>query len=218
MAARIQGRTLSSLVSNWGQTWRHLVNDSQLRWIGPEKGVIHLALGAVVNSVWDLWAKSLNKPVWRVVADMTPEELVKLIDFRYITDAVTPEQALEIFQAAESGKRERINEAEASKAVPAYTTSAGWLGYGEEKMKALLEETMKQGYKYFKLKVGTSVEEDRKRLTIARDVLGYDKGNTIMVDANQVSKRDVFLAWVKYARLPLAQNARYGRCRKPSST
>lgn len=187
VAARIQGRTLSSLVANWGQTWRHLVNDSQLRWIGPEKGVIHLALGAVVNAVWDLWAKSLNKPVWRVVAEMSPEELVRLIDFRYITDAVTPEEALEIFKAAEKGKQDRIKEAEANKAVPAYTTSAGWLGYGEEKMKALLEETMKEGYKYFKLKVGTSVEEDRKRLTIAREVLGYDKGNTVMVDANQVS-------------------------------
>jgi len=186
VAARINGRTLSSLVSNWGQTWRHLVNDSQLRWIGPEKGVIHLALGAVVNSIWDLWAKSLKKPVWRVVAEMSPEELVKLIDFRYITDAVTPEEALEIFKAAESGKQERIKDAEASQAVPAYTTSAGWLGYGEEKMKALLEETMNEGYKYFKLKVGTSVEEDRKRLTIAREVLGYDKGNTVMVDANQV--------------------------------
>lgn len=118
---------------------------------------------------------------------MSPEELVRLIDFRYITDAVTPEEALEIFKAAEKGKQDRIKEAEANKAVPAYTTSAGWLGYGEEKMKALLEETMKEGYKYFKLKVGTSVEEDRKRLTIAREVLGYDKGNTVMVDANQVS-------------------------------
>lgn len=187
VADRIKGRTLSSLVENWGQTWRHLVSDSQLRWIGPEKGVIHLALGAVVNAIWDLWAKSLNKPVWRIVAEMTPEEFVRCIDFRYITDAITPEEAVELLKAEEAGKAQRIKDAEESKAVPAYTTSAGWLGYGEEKMKGLLEETLSKGYRHFKLKVGTSVEADRRRLAIARSVIGYDKGNILMVDANQVS-------------------------------
>ncbi|PSS15024.1 hypothetical protein M430DRAFT_59689 [Amorphotheca resinae ATCC 22711] len=186
LADRIKGRTLSSLVSNWGQTWRHLVSDSQLRWIGPEKGVIHLALGAVVNAIWDLWAKSLHKPVWRIVAEMTPEEFVRCIDFRYITDAVTPEEAVEMLKKAEEGKAQRIKDAEESKAVPAYTTSAGWLGYGEDKMRALLEETLSKGYRHFKLKVGTSLEADRRRLAIARDVIGYDKGNILMVDANQV--------------------------------
>ena len=157
-----------------------------MRWIGPEKGVIHLALGAVVNAIWDLWAKSLGKPVWRIVADMTPEEFVKCIDFRYITDAITPEEAVEMLKAEEAGKAQRIKDAEESKAVPAYTTSAGWLGYGEEKMKGLLEDTLSKGYKHFKLKVGSSVETDRRRLTIARSVIGYDKGNILMVDANQV--------------------------------
>ncbi|EGS19734.1 mandelate racemase/muconate lactonizing enzyme-like protein [Thermochaetoides thermophila DSM 1495] len=186
LAARIQGRTLSSLVSHWGQTWRHLVNDSQLRWIGPEKGVIHLALGAVVNALWDLWAKVLGKPVWRVVADMTPEQVVDCIDFRYITDALSPEEALELLRKAEPGKQERIRDAENNRAVQAYTTSAGWLGYGEEKVRALLQETLAAGYKYFKVKVGGGVEQDRRRLAIAREVIGYDKGNVLMVDANQV--------------------------------
>jgi L-galactonate dehydratase len=158
-----------------------------LRWIGPEKGVIHLALGAVVNAIWDLWAKSLHKPVWRIVAEMTPEEFVRCIDFRYITDAVTPEEAVEMLKKAEEGKAQRIKDAEESKAVPAYTTSAGWLGYGEDKMRALLEETLSKGYRHFKLKVGTSLEADRRRLAIARDVIGYDKGNILMVDANQVT-------------------------------
>ncbi|KZZ96809.1 L-galactonate dehydratase [Moelleriella libera RCEF 2490] len=186
VANRLSGRTLSSLVADWGQTWRFLVADSQLRWIGPEKGVIHLALGAVVNALWDLWGKVLGKPVWRIVADMTPEQYVRCIDFRYITDAITPEEALAMLGQSEAGKSARIQEAIASRAVPAYTTSAGWLGYGEERMKALLRQTLAEGYKHFKLKVGGSVDEDRRRLAIARDVLGYDEGNVLMVDANQI--------------------------------
>ncbi|KAJ4317661.1 L-galactonate dehydratase [Neodidymelliopsis sp. IMI 364377] len=186
LADRVKGRTLESLVENWGKTWRHLVNDSQLRWIGPEKGVIHLALGAVVNAIWDLWAKTLGKPVWRIVADMTPQQIVDLIDFRYITDAITPEEALEILTKAEQGKKERLQEALDSQAVPAYTTSAGWLGYGEDKMKALLQETLSKGYRHFKLKVGSDVAQDKHRLSIAREIIGFDKGNVLMVDANQV--------------------------------
>ncbi|KAK2599238.1 hypothetical protein N8I77_011008 [Diaporthe amygdali] len=186
VADRIKGKKLSDLVANWGKTWRHLVNDSQLRWIGPEKGVIHLALGAVVNAIWDLWAKVLGKPVWRIVAEMSPEEFVQCIDFRYITDAITPEEAVALLKESEKGKADRIKEAENSRAVPAYTTSAGWLGYGEDKMKGLLKETLAKGYKHFKLKVGGSVEQDRHRLSIAREIIGYDKGNVLMVDANQV--------------------------------
>ncbi|UNI18121.1 L-galactonate dehydratase [Purpureocillium takamizusanense] len=186
VADRLRGRTLSSLVADWGQTWRYLVSDSQLRWIGPEKGVIHLALGAVVNALWDLWAKSLGKPVWRIVADMTPEEFVRCIDFRYITDAITPDEALDMLRAQEPGKAGRVDDALANRAVPAYTTSAGWLGYGEDKMRTLLHETLGQGYRHFKLKVGGSLDDDRRRLSIAREVLGYDKGNVLMVDANQI--------------------------------
>ncbi|KAG9622221.1 enolase C-terminal domain-like protein, partial [Aureobasidium melanogenum] len=146
LAARVEEKKLEDLVSNWGQTWRYLVSDSQLRWIGPEKGVIHLALGAVVNAIWDLWAKTLNKPVWRIVAEMSPEEFVSCIDFRYITDAITKEEAIEMLKKEEPGKAERIKHAESNRAVPAYTTSAGWLGYGKDKMKGLLQETLNAGY------------------------------------------------------------------------
>lgn len=149
--------------------------------------MIHLALGAVVNALWDLWAKTLNKPVWKVIADMTPEEVVQCIDFRYITDALTPEEAIALLKEVEGGKKGRVEEAERSEAVPAYTTSAGWLGYGEEKMKRLLDQSVKDGYRHFKLKVGGDMEEDKKRLAIARDAIGYDQGNILMVDANQVS-------------------------------
>lgn len=180
-------KDLSELTADWGKTWRYLVSDSQLRWIGPEKGVMHLALGALVNALWDLWAKTLQKPVWRVVADMTPEEVVRCIDFRYITDALTPEEALELLRAVQPGKEERIREAEESRAVPAYTTSAGWLGYGEEKMKMLLKESVEKGYRHFKMKVGGDLESDRTRLRLTREAIGYDKGNVLMVDANQVS-------------------------------
>jgi L-galactonate dehydratase len=147
---------------------------------------VHLALGAVVNALWDLWAKVLGKPVWRIVADMSPEEIVRLIDWRYIQDALTPEEAVAMLRKTGEGKEERIKEAVENKAVPAYTTSAGWLGYGREKMERLLRETLDAGYRHFKLKVGTGLDQDRERLSIARSVLGYDKGNVLMVDANQV--------------------------------
>jgi L-galactonate dehydratase len=177
--------------------------------------VIHLALGAVVNAIWDLWAKTLNKPVWRIVADMTPEEFVRCIDFRYIMDAITPEEAVALLKKSEAGKEKRLKDALESKAVPAYTTSAGWIGYGEEKMKGLLEETLSKGYKHFKLKVGGSVEADRRRLRIARDVIGYDKDNILMIDANQVC---LFLSvFVSHFRI-LIWNNRYGPSPKQSNT
>ena len=139
-----------------------------------------------MNAIWDLWAKELGKPVWRIVADMTPQQIVDMIDFRYITDALTPEEALEILTKAEQGKEGRLKEALESRAVPAYTTSAGWLGYGQDKMRALLRETLSKGYRHFKLKVGGDVAQDRERLSIAREIIGFDKGNVLMVDANQV--------------------------------
>ena len=175
-----------------GDTWRYLVSDSQLRWVGPEKGVIHLALGAVVNALWDLWAKALGKPVWRLVVDMSAEEFVRCVDFRYLTDAITPEQAIELLKIEEGGKKQRLEKAERSQAVPAYTTSAGWLGYSEGKMERLLEETAAQGYRHFKLKVGGSLEDDKRRLDIARRMIGFDKGNVLMIDANQVRLVDIY--------------------------
>ncbi|KKA28905.1 hypothetical protein TD95_004496 [Thielaviopsis punctulata] len=186
LAERLHGKTLNELVTNWGATWRYLVSDSQLRWIGPEKGVIHLALGAVVNSLWDLWARALKKPVWQVVADMTPEQVVSCIDFRYITDAITPEEALQMLRETAATKDARIADALDNRAVPAYTTSAGWLGYSEDRMKSLLKETLAAGYTHFKIKVGGNVEADKRRLDIVREVIGYDAGHVLMVDANQV--------------------------------
>uniref|UniRef100_A0A060TB72 ARAD1D25652p n=1 Tax=Blastobotrys adeninivorans TaxID=409370 RepID=A0A060TB72_BLAAD len=185
-AVKIVGKTLEELTKDIGGTWKSLVGDSQLRWIGPEKGAIHLALGATVNAIWDLWAKAEGKPLWKLVADMTPEELVSCIDFRYLTDALTPEEALEILKEAKKGQEDRLKDAENNQAVPAYTTSAGWLGYGDDKMKALLKETIDEGFKHFKLKVGGDVEADKRRLRIAREALGYDNGYVLMVDANQV--------------------------------
>ena len=186
VAARIVGKTLESLTADMGSTWRHLVSDSQLRWIGPEKGVIHLALGSVVNALWDLWAKSEGKPLWRLVADMSPEELVRCIDFRYILDALTPAEAISMLRETHAGKPARILDALANRAVPAYTTSAGWLGYAPDKMRALLRESLAQGYTHFKIKVGGDPAADKARLALARDVIGYDAGNVLMLDANQV--------------------------------
>lgn len=186
LAIKIKGKTLEELTADIGKTWRTLVGDSQLRWIGPEKGAIHLALGATVNAIWDMWAKKEGKPVWQLVADFTPEEFVNAIDFRYITDAITKEEALEMLREAQKGREERLEDARKNKAVPAYTTSAGWLGYDDEKMKNLLRQTIDEGYKHFKLKVGGDVAEDRRRLGLAREVLGYDNGYVLMVDANQV--------------------------------
>jgi L-galactonate dehydratase len=145
-----------------------------------------MATGAVVNAIWDLWARYEKKPVWRLVCEMSPEELVNLIDFRYIVDVITPDEALQILQEGQDGKEQRIQDALDNKAVPAYTTSAGWLGYSDDKVRALLNETLKEGFKYFKLKVGGNIEDDKRKLEIARSVIGYE-GVKLMVDANQVS-------------------------------
>lgn len=123
LAPLLVNRSLASLTSNMGKTWRYLVSDSQIRWVGPEKGVVHLALSAVVNAIWDLWAKSQVKPVWRLVAEMSPEEYVRCIDFRYITDAITPEEGIELLRRQEIGKADRLKEVEENRAVPIYTTS-----------------------------------------------------------------------------------------------
>jgi L-galactonate dehydratase len=125
---------------------------------------------------------------------MKPEEVVRCIDFRYMTDALTPEEAITLLKEGEPGKQERIKEAEMNLAVPVYTTSAGWIGYSEEKLRSLLEQSVKDGYKHFKIKVGRSLEDDKRRLTIAREAIGYDKGNILMVDANQVGNFDISLA------------------------
>jgi L-fuconate dehydratase len=187
------GLDLDWIIENPGRMWRHLTGDSQLRWIGPDKGAIHLATGAVVNAIWDLWAKAVGKPVWRLVADMTPEELVRTIDFRYLTDAITPDDALTLLTNRAAGKAERIADLEAT-GFPCYTTSAGWLGYPDDKLRRLAQEAVDAGFDYIKLKVGRDLEADIRRLTIAREVLGPDR--KLMIDANQVWDVPQAIEWV----------------------
>ncbi|GAM36235.1 mandelate racemase/muconate lactonizing enzyme [Talaromyces pinophilus] len=185
-ARRVVGKTMHELTRNMGKTWRYMVSDSQYRWIGPEKSVTHLAVAGVLNAVWDLWGKILGKPVWQLVCEMTPEQIVQCIDFRYITDVITPEECIEMLKKTQKNKDARLKEALDNVAVPAYTTSAGWLAFSGDRMREVLEETIAAGFTVFKFKVGTSVEADRERLAAVRAVLGYDKGYQIMIDANQV--------------------------------
>jgi L-fuconate dehydratase len=182
LAYLVRGQRLAAFTQDMGAFWRRIVGDSQLRWLGPEKGVIHLATAALVNAVWDLWAKVEGKPLWKLVADMTPEELVRCVDFRYITDALTPQEALEMLRAQVPTKAER--EAELLRAgYPAYTTSAGWLGYSDEKIRQLCREGLAAGWRDFKIKVGRDLDDDIRRCALIREEVGDDC--RLMVDANQ---------------------------------
>lgn len=154
-----------------GALYKEMVDDSQLRWLGPEKGVMHMAISAVVNALWDLRAKREGKPVWLLLSEMTPEQIVGLVDFRYLSDALTPEQALEILRAAEPGKRERIARLRAE-GYPAYTTSPGWLGYDDDKLRRLCKEALDEGFGQIKLKVGADLDDDVRRFRVAREVCG----------------------------------------------
>ncbi|ODT47236.1 L-fuconate dehydratase [Devosia sp. 63-57] len=190
---RVVGLDLAWIAENPGRFWRHVTGDSQLRWIGPDKGAMHLATGAVVNAVWDLLAKEAGKPVWLYVAEMSPEQLVSIIDFRYLTDAITPEEALAIFKAAEAGKAERIAKLR-EEGYPCYTTSAGWLGYSNEKLTRLATEAVESGFTHIKMKVGRDLEDDIRRLEIVRSIMGPDR--YLMIDANQVWEVDQAVEWV----------------------
>jgi L-fuconate dehydratase len=179
----VVGRTLESFTQDMGAFWRHMTGDSQLRWVGPEKGVIHLATAALVNAVWDLYAKAERKPLWKLLAEMSPEELVSCVDFRYITDAITPHEALEILRQNEPTKPRREQEMLES-GFPAYTTSAGWLGYPDEKIRRLCHEAVAAGWGHIKIKVGRDLEDDMRRASIIREEIGPDR--KLMMDANQV--------------------------------
>jgi L-fuconate dehydratase len=194
LAGHLVGRDVEALLADMGATWRELVHDSQLRWLGPEKGVMHMAIGAVVNALWDLLAKREGRPLWQVLAAMTPEQLVELVDFRYLTDALTRDEALQILHAAEPGRSER--EAQLLRdGYPAYTTTPGWLGYDDEKLARLCHEAVAEGFSQIKLKVGGDLADDVRRLGIARDAVGPDI--RIAVDANQRWDVDVAVAWIK---------------------
>ena len=190
----VVGLNIDEVRANPAKMWRDLTSDSQLRWIGPDKGAMHLATGAVVNAVWDLWAKIEGKPVWQLVAEMSPEQLVECIDFRYLTDCITPEEALQLLTKQAEGKAGRLQNLLAQ-GYPCYTTSAGWLGYSEEKLARLCQEAVDEGFNYIKLKVGRNLEEDKRRVQIARDIIGPERN--LMIDANQIWERDEAIAWVK---------------------
>ncbi|MES4909259.1 MULTISPECIES: enolase C-terminal domain-like protein [unclassified Streptomyces] len=182
LAPHVVGLSVAEVCSDLGGFSRSLVHDPQLRWLGPEKGAIHMAIGAVVNAAWDLAAKRAGKPVWRFLGEMSPEDLVAQVDFRWLSDAITPEEALDILRRAEPGRDERIARL-LERGYPAYTTTPGWLGYSDEKLARLAREAVADGFTQIKLKVGGSLEDDTRRLRTARETVG--DGVRIAVDANQ---------------------------------
>lgn len=190
----VVGHTLDEFTADMGRFWRHVTSDSQLRWVGPEKGVIHLATAAVVNAVWDLWAKVAGKPLWQLLSDMSPEEIVRCIDFRYITDALTPSEAVELLRKREATKADRIAEMQRD-GYPSYTTSAGWLGYDDDKLRRLCRDLSARGWTHFKIKVGRDLQDDIRRCRIIREEIGWDR--RLMMDANQVWDVSQAIAWMK---------------------
>ncbi|MGM7680450.1 L-fuconate dehydratase [Microbacterium sp. A94] len=194
LADHLVGREIEPLLDDMGTTFRDIIGDSQLRWLGPEKGVMHMAIGAVINALWDIKAKRAGLPLWQLLARMTPEEIVDLVDFRYLTNALTRENALEILRAAVPGRAEREAELLAT-GYPGYTTSPGWLGYSDEKLERLAREALADGFTQIKLKVGADLDDDIRRFRKAREVLGPDF--PIAIDANQRWEVSEAIEWVR---------------------
>lgn len=190
----VVGRNLEDIVTNFRDYYRELTSDGQLRWIGPEKGVVQLATAAVLNAVWDLWAKQERKPLWKLLVDMTPEQLVSCIDFRYITDVLTEAQALEILQNGKQ-RQETREEHMLKSGYPAYTTSCAWLGYSDKQLQKLCSDALKEGWTRFKVKVGADLQDDKRRCKLIRDMIGPD--NQLMLDANQRWDVNEAISWVK---------------------
>ena len=193
LAPRVVGHTLAEITADLGAFWRHVTGDSQLRWIGPDKGVIHLATAAVVNAVWDLYAKAEGQPLWKLLADMSAEELVRTIDFRYLTDVITPTEAVELLQRVRPGREARLLEMHRD-GYPAYTTSAGWLGYSDDKLRQLCREGLAAGWTSFKIKVGRDQADDVRRCRIVREEIGPTR--RLMIDANQVWDVPQAIEWM----------------------
>jgi len=194
LAPLVQGLTLEAITADMARFWRRLTGDSQIRWVGPEKGVVHLATAALVNAVWDLYAKTERKPLWRLLADMSPEQLVRSIDFRYLSDALTPADALAILRSHAPTRAAR--EAEIRRGgYPAYTTSAGWLGYPDDKISRLCREGLARGWSHFKIKVGRDLADDLRRAALVRREIGPDR--KLMLDANQVWDVGEAIAWMR---------------------
>jgi len=193
----VVGVTLDSIRGDMRSFWRTLVADSRLRWLGPEKGVVHLAAAAVVNAVWDLWAKVEGKPLWKLLVDLSPEELVDCVDFSYISDALDEHEALELLHAQTAGReaREQLLFAEG---YPAYTTSAGWLGYDDARIEALVAAALADGFAHVKIKVGRDLDDDIRRAKLVRHAIGPDR--RLMLDANQAWSVDEAIAAITRLR------------------
>lgn len=186
---------LPKIFANFGEFWRKVTSDSQLRWLGPEKGVMHLATGALINAVWDLWAKIEGKPLWKLLVDLEPEQLVETIDWRYMSDMLTKEEAISMLKKSAVGKKEREQQLLAT-GYPCYITSAGWLGYSDQRIRELCREALAKGFTKFKVKVGKSIADDLKRCRIIREEIGDD--NWLMTDANQVWDVQQAIDWMKH--------------------
>ena len=193
LAPLVVGRDLDELTGDGMSFWRTLTNDGQLRWLGPEKGVIHLATAAIVNAVWDLWAKVEGKPLWRLVADLTPEQFVAQVDFRYITDAVDRDRALDLLRALAPTRAARVAQLQRD-GYPAYLTSVGWLGYDEAEVRARCRAALADGWRCFKTKVGIDVASDQRRCEVLREEIG---DLPLMADANQVWDVGEAIAWIR---------------------
>lgn len=191
LAPLFVGRRLGDVAADPGRFWREVTGDSHMRWLGPDKGVVHLATAALVNAVWDAWARAEGKPLWKLLVDMSPEELVGCVDFRYLTDVLTPEQAVEMLAARAAGKAEREDEMRRD-GYPAYTTSVGWLGFSDEEVRRRCRAAVEEGWTDMKMKVGAGLADDVRRATIIREEIGDDR--RLMMDANQVWEVDEAVA------------------------
>ncbi len=193
LVPRVVGHDLEEIARDMGAFWRHVNGDSQLRWLGPDKGVIHMAAAALINAAWDLRARAASLPLWKLLADLPPAEVVRCIDFRYLKDALAPGEALELLERRAAGKREREARLRAE-GLPAYTTSAGWLGYSDEEVRRRARAAMSAGWRRFKQKVGRDLEDDRRRARILRAEIGREA--RLMFDANQVWDVRQAIEWV----------------------
>lgn len=194
LAPLLEGIRFETITEDLGGFWRRLVGDPQLRWLGPEKGVVHLATAAVVNAIWDLYARTQGKPLWKLLVDMTPEQIVSAIDFRYLTDVLTPDEAVHLLRRLAPTKADR--EAQViQEGYPAYTTSVGWLGYPDDRVQALCRRALAEGWTAFKLKVGRDFQDDLRRASLVREEIGPDR--VLMLDANQVWDVGQAVAWVR---------------------
>ena len=187
LAPLVVGKSLLDIYTDFSRFWHQLVGDGQLRWIGPEKGALHLAAAGIINALWDLWGKIEEKPVWQLLCDMSPEEIISLVDFTYMTDVLTKGEALDILKRNAPSRGQRINALQ-EKGYPAYVTSVGWLNYDEEMIRSCCKSALDAGFTRFKMKVGLEPEEDAERCRIIREEVGWDA--PLMMDVNQVQQAE----------------------------